>query len=329
MSTAIATTTLGQLAEEINQAHHEAETALNAGLQHAFRAGELLAVAKTRCKHGEWLSWLEDNFDGSVRTAQAYMRVADRREEIESNAQPTALLTLDDALRSVSEPKPEKPPVVPPSIEADDNESEIVEVYEGEEAEEGYEYEELTEEEEVEARNTKPHVAHNGGNNEWYTPKLYIDAVRKVLGGIDLDPASCEEANRVVRANKFYSVEDDGLTQPWAGRVWMNPPYSPDKITAFCEKLITELDDGNVTSACVLVNNATETRWFQGLCHEAEAVCFPMSRVKFWHPNGKTSAPLQGQAILCFGDGAFKFSEVFRHLGVVVHNERFVRSLIC
>lgn len=57
----------------------------------------------------------------------------------------------------------------------------------------------------------KPHVYFNNGNNEWYTPKAYIDAAREVLGTIYLDPASSEIANETIQATKFYTAEDDGV----------------------------------------------------------------------------------------------------------------------
>jgi hypothetical protein len=96
---------LATLAAEINHHHRQAEAALRSGLEHALEAGRLLIEAKSRCVHGTWGLWLADNFEGSARTAQAYMRVADRWPELQAKAQDSADLSLDGALKLLAAPR--------------------------------------------------------------------------------------------------------------------------------------------------------------------------------------------------------------------------------
>jgi hypothetical protein len=165
----------------------------------------------------------------------------------------------------------------------------------------------------------RPHVANNSGDDEWYTPEAYIVAARAVMGGIDLDPASTEAANAVVQAVRFFSVKDDGLSQEWGGRVWMNPPYGSDLIGLFTEKLATHYVAGDVSQACVLVNNATETQWFQALLSQASSLCLHAGRISYWCPDKDSATGLQGQVILYLGNNGERFAEVFSAFGVVCH----------
>lgn len=59
---------------------------------------------------------------------------------------------------------------------------------------------------------------------EWYTPPWLAKVARECMGSIDLDPASCHQANVLVKANQIYDYVDDGLTQEWSGNVFLNPP---------------------------------------------------------------------------------------------------------
>jgi phage N-6-adenine-methyltransferase len=163
----------------------------------------------------------------------------------------------------------------------------------------------------------RAHVSNNTGNNEWYTPPEYLEAARVVMGGIDLDPASSEIANRAVDASRFYTEDDNGLEQPWAGRVWMNPPYAQPLISHFCERVAASYEAEEISAAIVLVNNGTETKWGQRLLGASSAVCFPSGRIRFVDPEGNPGgAPLQGQMVAYLGSDPQLFSSVFGELGV-------------
>src|SRR5690606_18180312 len=118
-------------------------------------------------------------------------------------------------------------------------------------------------------------------------------------------------AQIAVKAARHYTKADDGLSKQWTGRVWMNPPYAANLIGRFTEKLCEHFEDGEVTEAVVLVNNATETGWFQQMAKLASAICFPKGRVRFLDPAGNPGAPLQGQAVIYMGPNRERFFECF------------------
>lgn len=173
----------------------------------------------------------------------------------------------------------------------------------------------------IDKTKNKPHVANNNGNNEWYTPEDYIDLARKVMTEIDLDPASNEIANKVVKAKKIYTAQDNGLIHDWQGKVWMNPPYAAELIGQFVNKFVDEYNSGNITEGIVLVNNATDTGWFKTLLTYTSAVCFPTGRVRFYAPDGEIGAPLQGQALLYFGKDPKAFGKAFEEKGRCLYPE--------
>jgi hypothetical protein len=94
---------VGTLADRINAEHRACRAAAVDALEHALAAGELLLQAKAGCPHGTWQDWVDDNFEGSLRTAQIYMHLARRRAEIgEAKTQSSALSSVAGALHLLS-----------------------------------------------------------------------------------------------------------------------------------------------------------------------------------------------------------------------------------
>jgi phage N-6-adenine-methyltransferase len=156
------------------------------------------------------------------------------------------------------------------------------------------------------------------GENEWFTPAEYFDLVRAVLGGIDLDPATSVQAQEIVKADKFFTKEDDGLKHEWHGRVWLNPPYAQPAIDDFMSKMVREREAGHVTGGIMLTHNYTDTSWFHRGAACADAICFTRGRVKVYDPSGEIAAPTQGQAFFYFGLDVKLFVERFSSIGFVL-----------
>ena len=154
-------------------------------------------------------------------------------------------------------------------------------------------------------------------SDEWYTPAEYIEAARRAMGSIDLDPATCEMAQTVVNADVYLTKMDNGLGAKWLREnVWLNPPYSNSQ--AWIDKLLREVDGVFVKQAIVLVNNATETAWFQSLLARSAVVCFPGRRLQFWRHDHSNVGARQGQAIFYIGPNAAAFVAEFGQFGTLM-----------
>jgi hypothetical protein len=95
----------------------------------------------------------------------------------------------------------------------------------------------------------------------------------------------------------------------------LNPPYSSDLVRKFIGKLCQHVRNGDIDEAIVLVNNATETKWWQEAKGLASAICFPQGWIKFLDEDGRPGAPLQGQVVLYFGKRVKDFIVQFGKLG--------------
>lgn len=159
------------------------------------------------------------------------------------------------------------------------------------------------------------------GEFEWYTPREYLDAVIKVMGAIELDPASSAAAQRHVQAQRHFTLDDDGLLQHWAGRVFLNPPYSMPHIRNFTHKMVESFAAGSMPEGILLTNNATDTEWFHIAMNACTALCFTRGRIRFLEASEgelvEKKSPTHGQAFFYFGPHIERFAEVFSRYGTI------------
>lgn len=163
-------------------------------------------------------------------------------------------------------------------------------------------------------------------SEEWYTPEEYIVLAREVMGGIDLDPATSLIAQQWIRATVAYTVEDNGLAQPWLGRTWLNPPYNKQgdrdsNAEIWSNRLIGEYQAGRVSQAILLVSNKAGYRWFENVWDQALA-CFARDLIGFIRPDGVRPGKAKvGSVFFYFGPNLARFAEVFGRIGRVVNSE--------
>jgi hypothetical protein len=162
-------------------------------------------------------------------------------------------------------------------------------------------------------------IHQDSGKTEYYTPLPIIEAARRVMGGIDLDPASSAAANARVKAVVFFDKANDGLLREWDGRVWFNPPFSRKGNPLWVNKLETEYSSGRVTEACCITFACTSERWFQPLMRRPQCYLFP--RTDYFDADGnKVRGVTKGSVVTYYGDyheRLHDFAKTFQHLGTI------------
>jgi uncharacterized protein YjiS (DUF1127 family) len=163
------------------------------------------------------------------------------------------------------------------------------------------------------------HAVHFSSKSpEYLTPRHIVDAVIAVMEEIDLDP--CAESPGPpttgtfnVPAKYHYTKNNDGLTKPWEGRVYMNPPYG-EIVETWVDNLVELHKDEQVSEAIALLAARTDTSFFAKLSHAGALVCFIQGRLVFAPSTDPAPFP---SAVFYLGDRADRFVEIFSQLGPV------------
>ncbi len=130
---------------------------------------------------------------------------------------------------------------------------------------------------------------------EWYTPAWVFEELGLEF---DLDPSSPHDMESMVPAATKYTIFDDGLSQEWFGRVWLNPPYG--QVTPFWMDRMIKHNNG-----IALVFSRTDTTWCQKAMGSATAMLFVKGRIDFipglenQHKKSRSGA---GTVLFAFGD---------------------------
>lgn len=142
----------------------------------------------------------------------------------------------------------------------------------------------------------------------WLTPP----AIKDPLGPFDLDPCAAPSPRPWPTAAVHYELPDDGLSLPWFGRVWLNPPFG-DQTWAWLERMA---EHGN---GIALAFARTETVGFhRWVWDRADAVLFLKSRPHFHRPDGVRARGNSGGPIVLIAYGAANVAFLHRLPGAVV-----------
>lgn len=163
----------------------------------------------------------------------------------------------------------------------------------------------------------------DGSNYEYGTPTEVWRPLAATVDGFDLDPCSGAEPEPI--APNRYTVDDDGLSQPWFGHVFVNPPWATNGNGSakheWLRKARTEARSVDVDSVTVLVPSDTSTHWFHDHVVDAPIICFTgPGRMTFI---GEGRKPSIGVVIAVWGDVPEEYVDVLESFGAVFSGRQY------
>jgi len=150
--------------------------------------------------------------------------------------------------------------------------------------------------------------------DEWSSPKELVEPLNRAVGGFDLDP--CSGAEQSPFAAETYTEADDGLSKPWHGDVWVNPPYS--EMSQWTDKAVTEAAQDRTETSCYLCKGDSSTDWWQKAAWAAEVICAVDHRLEFG--DGDNSAPFASH-IAVFGNPSDDLESALAEHGALLRPE--------
>jgi hypothetical protein len=111
-------------------------------------------------------------------------------------------------------------------------------------------------------------------SDDYYTPAWVFERM-----GIEFDLDVCSPPGGLpwIPARRFFTMADDGLSQPWAGRVWMNPPYSQP--SPWVDRFVA-----HGSGICLLP--FAKSRWARHIWDSSDGVVLAADQTKFYVPGG-------------------------------------------
>jgi hypothetical protein len=165
----------------------------------------------------------------------------------------------------------------------------------------------------------------SANENDWITNPSTIVHVTNVLGNIELDPASSLVANKIVGAERIYTIEDNSLTMEWiSSNIYINPPFgkigTKSQAGIFAEYAIDQYRKGNFKEGIILIHTRVGYKWFNHLLDRLVSATLK-ERIRFINPQTMQIGPQAktAQTLFYLGADSSKFTEEFKDKAYILY----------